>query len=398
MIQISNLTARKLALHQQGLLSAKPKFGRGKKAVLTAIEHLGYVQIDAISVIQRAHHHTLWSRVPAYKPKYLHHLLSKDRAIFEYWSHAAAFLPMKDYLYALPVMKKLSTRAKHWYEVNPEFKTKVFETIKHQGPMYARDFETPDGHTGGMWSWKPAKQALHELFMEGRIAVKSRDSFHRLYDISERVIPDLTGKATAQKQIPSIEEYLVHRCRQAVQAHGLVTIPEIRYQRYITSSQVTSTLETLGLQNLITPVKVDGSNRTYFTSEEILDSVPSRVIKQLHFLSPFDNAVIQRKRVLDLFDFDYQTEIYYPVNKRRYGYFSLPILYGTDFIGRMDPKAHRDRGELEIRNLALRSQVTISDQLVYQLRTRLKDFADFNGCHTYHITRSRPEVLKSLLN
>ena len=394
MIRISNLTARKLALHQQGLLSAKPKFGRGKKAALKAIEHLGYIQIDAISVIQRAHHHTLWSRVPGYKPKYLHHLLSKDRAIFEYWSHAAAFLPMKDYPYALPVMKKLSTRAKHWYEVSPEFKTKVFEAIKHQGPMYARDFETPDGHKGGMWSWKPAKQALHELFMEGRIAVKSRDSFHRLYDISERVIPDLNHEAA----IPSIDEYLVHRCQQAVQAHGLVTIPEIRYQRYITSNQVASTLRTLGSQNLITPIEVEGSSRSYFTSRDILDRVPSRVIKQLHFLSPFDNAVIQRKRVLDLFGFDYQTEIYYPVNKRKYGYFSLPILYGTDFIGRMDPKAHRDSGELEIRNLAFRPQVTIDDSLVHQLKSRIKDFADFNGCQTFRITRSSPEVLKSLLN
>ena len=392
MVSITNLEARKLALSQQGLLSAKPKFGKGKRATLRAIEHLGYVQIDAISVIQRAHHHTLWSRVPGYKPQFLNSLLSKDRSIFEYWSHAAAFMPMKEYRFSLPVMRALSTKAKHWYHVDPSFKLQVLEKIKKEGPLYARDFETPKSASGGMWNWKPAKRALHELFIAGSIAVKSRDSFHRLYDISERVIPALHTHTP-----PSISEYIWHRCQQAIQAHGVSSVSEIRYQRFISGKEVQSVLTDKVEQGLVIPVKIGDSNKEYFSFPEYVDNIPGRVIKQLHFLSPFDNAVIQRKRVKELFDFDYQTEIYYPVDKRKYGYFSLPMLYGTDFIGRIDPKAHRDHKVLEIRNLALEPHVKLTNQLLYELKSKLIQFVAFNECTEFTVTRSMPESLKSSL-
>lgn len=393
-VSISVSDARKLALSQQGLLSAKPKFGRGKKATLRAIEHLGYIQIDAISVIQRAHHHTLWTRVPGYKPRFLNSLMAKDRSIFEYWSHAAAFLPMKDYRFSLPVMHAMSTKAKHWYQVDSSYKLQVLEKIKKEGPLYARDFETPKSTSGGMWNWKPAKQALHELFMEGSITVKSRDSFHRLYDISERVIPALHTQTQTQ---PSIYEYIWHRCQQAIQAHGLTSVSQIRYQRFFSGEQVQSVLKNKTAQGLVVPVKIEGSPQEYFSFPQYLDTLPGRVIKQLHFLSPFDNAVIQRKRVKELFYFDYQTEIYYPVDKRKYGYFSLPVLYGTEFIGRMDPKAHRDRKVLEIRNLALDPHVKSSDKLLNALKSKLDQFAAFNECDEFTITKSTPESLKSAL-
>ncbi len=394
MPHISNSEARKLALSQQGLLSAKPKFGRGKSATLRAIEHLGYIQIDAISVIQRAHHHTLWSRVPGYEPRFLNSMLAKDCSIFEYWSHATAFLPIKDYRFSLPVMHSMSTKAKHWYQVDPSYKLQVLEKIKKEGPLYARDFETPKSQPGAMWNWKPAKQALHELFMEGSIAVKSRDSFHRLYDISERVIPALH---TQTQTPPSISEYIWHRCRQAIQAHGVTSVSEIRYQRFISGKEVQSVLTDKIEQGLVIPVKIGDSNKEYFSFPEYLDNIPARVIRQLHFLSPFDNAVIQRKRAQELFDFDYQTEIYYPIDKRIYGYFSLPVLYGTEFIGRMDPKAHRDRKVLEIRNLALDPHVKSSDKLLNALKSKLNQFASFNECHEFTITKSTPKSLKSAL-
>jgi uncharacterized protein YcaQ len=391
MICISNLTARKLALNQQGLLSAKPKFGRGKKAALKAIEQLGYVQIDAISVIQRAHHHTLWSRVPGYKPQFLYTMLNEDQSIFEYWSHAAAFLPIKHYPYALPVMQTLSTMAKHWYEVDPDYKSQVLARIKENGPLYARDFETPKS-SGGMWSRKPAKKALHELFMEGSIAVRSRESFQRLYDITEKVIP-----LQYTLNPPSVNEYIWHRCQQAIQAHGVVSVTEIGYQRYVTAKQIASVLKTKEAEGKVVTVEIGKSNRTYFSFPDFLEKIPGRVIKQLHFLSPFDNAVIQRKRLNELFGFDYQTEIYYPVNKRKYGYFSLPVLHGTEFIGRMDPKAFRDQKVLEIRNLALEPWVKITDRLVDDMKSKLAEFAMFNDCLEFKVNKTTPAFLKSVL-
>ena len=394
MIHISNKEARKLALSQQGLLSAKPKFGKGKKAVLRAIEHLGYVQIDAISVIQRAHHHTLWSRIPGYKPQYLHRLLSKDREIFEYWSHAAAFLPMKHYQYSLLHMEYLCEKSKHWYQVEPELRAKVLDRIRQEGPLYARDFENPKSDSAGMWNWKPAKMALHELFMEGAVAIRSRDGFQRLYDLPERVIPAHTH---TQTQTPTQSQYIWHLCQVKMQAHGLVTVPEIRYQRPLEARAIESLLEEKIDQGQIVPVAVGKLKHTYYGLPEILETIPSRVVPQVYFLSPFDNAVIQRKRVMNLFAFDYQTEIYYPVNKRKYGYFSLPILYGTEFIGRLDPKAHRKQKVLEIKNLQLEDRVKIDQRLIHGLRDKLDQFSKFNECVEYRISRSEPSFLKSAL-
>ena len=402
-IIISNLAARKLALHQQGLLSAKPKFGKGKKAVLKAIEQLGYIQIDAISVIKRAHHHTLWSRIPGYKPEYLFTILSRDRDIFEYWSHAAAFLPCTDYPYSLLHMKMLAEKKKHWYHVEPELKAAVLKRIKQEGPLYARDFETPKSDSSGMWSWKPAKQALHELFMEGRLTVSSRNGFQRLYDLPERVIPLQYHTHThththTQTPTPTQSEYIWHLCQRAIQAHGVVTIPEIRYQRPIENRAIENVLNSKTEEGVIIPVTVGSLKRTYYASPGSIKAIPARVVPQMHFLSPFDNAVIQRKRLQDIFDFDYQTEIYYPVDKRKYGYFSLPILYGTDFIGRMDPKAHRDKKLLEIRNLVMEPGVKLNERLIYDLKSKLLQFADFNGCMEYRISKSNPGFLKSALS
>ncbi len=395
MVAISNSDARKLALAQQGLLSAKPKFGRGKKAVLTAIAHLGYIQIDAISVIQRAHHHTLWSRIPGYKPRYLFDLLAKDRSIFEYWSHAAAFLPTEDYQYAFLHMQLLCQKSRHWYQVDPELRAAVLERIKQEGPLYARDFETPKGSVG-MWNWKPAKRALHELFMEGAVAVRSRDGFQRLYDLPEKVIPE-PYHTSAHTQTPTLSEYIWHLCQQKIQAHGVVNIAEIRYQMPLKAADIESVLKQKTDQGQILQVKVEGSSGLYYSQSEIIASIPTRVVPQIHFLSPFDNAVIQRKRLSQLFNFNYQTEIYYAIDKRKYGYFSLPILYGTEFIGRMDPKSHRKQKQLEIKNLQLEPKVKITDRLITDLKQKLGEFCDFNQCTSYRIAKTDPLTLKSAL-
>ncbi len=392
-IEIKLAEARKLALSQQGLLKAQPKFGRGKKAVLRAIEHLGYVQIDAISVIQRAHHHTLWSRIPGYKPKYLLDLLNKDRQIFEYWSHAASFLPIRDFRYALPVMQSIQEKGKHWYQVEPEIKSAVLDRITLEGPLYARDFETPKLEAGIMWNWKPAKKALHELFMEGKVTVKSRDGFQRLYEVTERFVPDHIDTS-----IPSYDEYLWFCIQQCIKAQALCTVPEIRYQRIFSNKALTRVIHRKVEQGSLIPVTVDSLKQVYYSLPEVLTQLPLRSSQRIHLLSPFDNMVIQRKRLKDLFDFDYQTEIYYPAHKRVYGYFSMPILHGTSFIGRIDPKAHRETKHLEIRNLVLEDTVRITDAIVEKLKHKLQEFCRFNDCETLEIRKTNPGHLKSTLS
>lgn len=392
-MQVSLQFARKMALNQQGLLSSKPRFGRGKAAVLRALEHLGYVQIDAISVIQRAHHHTLWSRIPGYKPQYLLDLLAKDRSIFEYWSHAMSFLPIKDYRFALPVMEKVRQKGKHWYDVDHDIKQMVLRTIEDGGPKYARDFETPPLDSSIMWNWKPAKKALHELFMEGSITVVSRQGFHRKYDLWPRFRPE-----NIDVNPPSYDQYLWHHIKTTCQAHGLATIPEIRYQKFFSAAELNQVIAEKVKAKQLVELHLKKHKAPYYALPETMEQQPSRVVKNLHFLSPFDNAVIQRKRLKALFGFDYQTEIYYPVDKRKYGYFSMPILYGTEFIGRMDPKAHREQKHLEIRNLAIEPDVTLDQNLVQKLRLKLMEFAHFNECDYFSISQAHPQHLMTTLN
>ena len=391
-MKITPSEARKLILSNQGLVK-KDSFGRGKRAVLKALERLGYVQIDAISVIERAHHHTLWNRVGNYRSKLLYDMLGKDRTVMEYWSHAAAFLPMKHYRYCLHSMHYIRENGCHWFSVETKVKEYVFDRIAHEGALYARDFANTTKLSGEMWDLKPAKKALHELFMEGRLLVSARDNFQRRYDLPERVLP-----AHVDTSLPSEKEQAAHYLLSAIDAQGLMSLGEVHYLRNWIKPLILQYLSEFIEEGTVKEVTVGASEKVFYTTEDKLASMPKRVSKNVFFLSPFDNAVIQRKRLDHFFGFDYQTEIYYPVDKRVYGYFALPILWGAEFIGRLDPKAERKTGVLIINNLQIEPHIKINDQLLWALRDALHDFAAFNGCERFQISKSDPGFLKDWLD
>ncbi|MFQ5648664.1 MAG: winged helix-turn-helix domain-containing protein [bacterium] len=369
--------ARKLALASQGLLRAKP-FGSGKAGALAAIRHLGYVQIDTISVVERAHHHTLWSRVPGYRPEMLNDLQVRDRQIFEYWSHAAAYLPMEDYRFCLPRMQAIAAGEKHWYEPDKKLMQNLLDRFKSEGPLMAKDFAAPENHTpGAWWSWKPAKRALEQLFIEGKLMVTRRNNFHKVYDLPERVLPD--GIDTT---VPSKEEYYRFLIQRAIQANGLATETEIGYHRKGARKGIKSELKRMLAAREVVQVRVHGwDNVTWYTTAEKLNAIPNlRRSRVLRLLSPFDNAIIQRKRVLQLFDFDYQIECYVPAPKRKYGYFCLPILWQGTFVGRLDPKADRATQTLVVKRLVFEPEFTEVGDLAGPLMQRLRKLAHFNGC------------------
>lgn len=391
-VELSLKDAQKLALHHQGLLKTTP-FGKGKSGTYRTLRHLGYVQIDAISVVQRAHHHTLWNRVKDYHPDFLHRLMSVERKVFEYWSHAVAFLPMDDYRFYLPHMQELSSNQKHWYTIDKKIKQQVFDRIKWEGPLFARDFEHNQKLSGQMWDYKPAKKALHELFMEGRLMISARHKFQRLYDLPERVLP-----ADLDISIPSPREltrFLIHK---TLQAHGLAALNEMIYLRKGLRTRVNSLLEEMAEDKEINKVKLENiSGKIFYTRKEYLENLPSRIVKQVHFLSPFDNAVIQRKRLSQLFGFDYQTEIYLPPANRIYGYFAMPVLWGTRFIGRINPKADRPNKTLIIRNLFIEPEVRITDQLMQALEQALLEFTRFNNCEKIILEQTNHPIVKAAL-
>jgi uncharacterized protein YcaQ len=363
--------ARKLVLHSQQLPPRKQK-GRAKDATLASIEQLGYVQIDTISVIQRAHHHTLWNRNPRYQPAQLEQLLA-EKKVFEYWSHAAAYLPLRDYRFSLYRKNAISSgKQNHWYRRDPKMMKYVLDRITAEGPLMAKDFE----HTGETitdWTSKPAKQALEYLFMQGDLMIPCRSNFHKVYDLTERVLPPHVDNTP-----PTDEEYARFLIIRYLEANGVGLVREFSYLLKNIKPQLSRTLKQMLSDNELQLVRIAGEDYYMLPKSSALLGKPlSR--RKLKFLSPFDNLLIQRNRVRKLFNFDYQIECYLPAHKRKFGYFVLPILWDGRLVGRMDCKADRKTLILHIYNLIFEPWVSKKETLRSALRNELKAFKSFNG-------------------
>ncbi|MBI9058041.1 MAG: AlkZ family DNA glycosylase [Labilibaculum sp.] len=382
--------ARKLVLLSQKIPPAKAS-GTALSASLSAIEHLGYIQIDTISAIERAHHHTLWNRNPLYQNTHLDQLVA-DKKVFEYWSHAAAYLPMRDYRFSLPRKRAIANGdAKHWFKRDKKLMNSVLKRIADEGPLMAKDFE----HTGkkkGEWTTKPAKQALENLFMQGDVMIGSRLNFHKVYELTERVLPE-----NINDSMPSEKEYFRFMITRYLEANGLGQASEIAYLLKNTKIPVQRMLQEMHASGELTQVKLNELD--YYTlanSLELLNKPLAR--NKLKILSPFDNLVIQRKRLKTLFNFDYQIECYVPEAKRQYGYFSLPILWNGKFVARMDCKAERKNNILHINHIALEDKLTKTEDFAYSLVKELQSFMKFNNCNKVQLYKTTPSNFTPILN
>ncbi len=381
--------ARKLVLLSQRLPPTKQN-GSAIAATLSAIEHLGYIQIDTISAIERAHHHTIWNRNPRYKLSHLDRLLD-DKQIFEYWSHAAAYLPMRDYRYSLPRKQALANGDQnHWYERDEQLMKTVLQRIETEGPLMAKDFEN-NGNKSGEWRSKPAKRALEYLFMQGDLMVPYRVNFHKVYDLTERVLP-----ADIDTSIPDSEEYARFLITRFLQANGLGQSVEIAYLLGNTKALITTTLQEMVIGGELLQVSVGKMN--YYVLPASLELLRKPLARsKLKILSPFDNLVIQRKRMQALFNFDYSLECYLPETKRQFGYFSLPILWNGKLAARMDCKAERKKALLHIRHLVVEPGLSKFDEFIGALCKELPSFLKFNGCQSILLHRTSPGDVKPLL-
>ena len=340
---------------------------------LQIIEHLGYVQVDSISVIERAHHHVFWSRNQKYQPTDLTQLI-ETRQAFEYWSHAASYLPMKDYKYSLPMKEAFRNRETSWFPKDPRMMKNVMARIRKEGPLRSKDFEKTQQGKTGWWDWKPAKKALERLFLEGQLEVTRREGFQKVYDIPENVIPSSVD--TVRPSDAEYSRFLIHR---TLRHHGFATAAEIAYLRSApTKTSVLAALKEMESDNEITKVSVEGIDQPYYALPTALETIP-RAGTKIHILSPFDNLIIQRKKLATLFSYDYQIECYVPASKRKYGYFCLPLLQGTRFIARIDCKADRKNKQLLVKAIHFEKEV---DRATLQkpLNFKLSAFAKFNGC------------------
>lgn len=380
---------RRLALRAQGLLQARP-FGRGLDGARKAIEHIGYVQIDTISVVERAHHHVFHSRVPQFKPAMTNQMLL-ERDIFEYCAHAAAFLPIGDFRFSLPDKHAIRSGQAHWYD-NPDKKlmSELLERIRKDGPLRSRDVGTNATKRAGWWDWKPAKRALEQLYMQGDLMVCDREGFQKTYDLTERVLP-----SHINTEMPDMTEFAAHILDQQLRCHGVVSLKGLTYLRRNAELRkaVKNLLNERLAQGALEQLKLS-SGEVFLVETGALERPLPRLSNRMLILSPFDNSVIQRDRLKALFQYDYQIECYVPAAKRQYGYFCLPLLFRDEFVGRMDCKAHRKTRHLEIKFLHFESHDFDEDLVMNAFMDALKAFCQFQECDTVSLTAVHPKRLR----
>ncbi|WP_028022478.1 winged helix-turn-helix domain-containing protein [Enterovibrio calviensis] len=379
MQSITKAEARKLILLSQGFSANKTNL-TDLESTLSVIERLGYVQIDTISVVKRAHHHVLWSRNATYRESHLSQLLA-DKTVFEYWAHAASFLPMKDFRFTLPRKAAIkSGEHKHWYSKDHTMMDAILKRIEEEGPLMAKDFDSPSRKHQG-WGTKPAKQALENLYMQGELMVPKRENFHKVYDLTERVLPEKINKTR-----PSDEEYGRYLVLNYLNAHGVGTVQEMTYLLKGVKSLVNNALNVLCDEGKVEPIRI--GDVPYFAASSSLALLNRRLNRQqAKILSPFDSLVIQRKRASALFDFDYLIECYVPEPKRRFGYFSLPILWNAELVARADCKTDKATSTLIVNHLSLEPSVKRSEAFMSALEDELQFFAAFNGCDSHSIKK-----------
>jgi uncharacterized protein len=374
---------RFLTLESQGLTKPYP-FGKGKDAVLKTLEHLGYLQIDTLSIVERTHHHTLWTRIPDYKTEYLDELV-EERKVFEYWFHAASYLPMKDFRFALPQMLDVKQSKTHYYNADPKVMKYVLDTIRGEGPKRARDFENETKKAGSWWSWKPTKIALERLFLQGDLMISSRNGMQKTYDLTENVLPK-----SINTTLPTDLEFAEYLVKTYLNAYGFTTVKQITHLKTgeVLRKNVDTILKSMLENGTIQEVNIENMP-SVFVQKDLLERT-NKTNSNIRILSPFDNSIIHRDRVKHFFDFDYKVECYTPKEKRQYGYFCLPILFGETFIGRVDCKAHRKEKEFEVIHLHIEN-TTIDIELWKQPFVEIiKSFATFNGCKNIKLTKVSP--------
>lgn len=374
--------ARKIALRSQHLHSRR-ELGSGAPGALAAIEHLSYVQIDTLAVVERAHSHTLWNRVSGFTPEHIDQL-QEDGKIFEHWAHALAYLPISDYRFSLPMMKRIADGESHWFQKDPKQTRMVLKRIKEEGPLSAKDF-TDKKNSDAMWSRSPSKQALEQLFMEGELMIPKRNNFHKVYDLTERVLA-----SDVDTSMPSTNELCRHLIMRYLKAHGIGQLKEFYYLRKGLGDSIKIALDELVEAKEIITINVKNSgeeHKSYCLLETVSETefkLPSGLVR---ILSPFDNAVIQRKRLEQLFDYSYQIECYVPKGKREYGYFCLPILYNSSFVGRIDAKADRRNRVLNITHLHVEKPIKSLERFYARLAKELERFAKFNQCDEFVLNK-----------
>jgi uncharacterized protein len=336
---LSKAAARRIWLRAQRLDNQAP-FGDGPAATASAVDHLGYVQIDTINVIERCHHHILWSRIPDYRRADLRHAQSADKTVFEYWTHALSYVPVKHLHYFIPAMKRHRREGHRWLTaVKPAEIRKVLGLIRRDGPLTIRDIDD-DVLVEKVHLWasrKPSKRALQLLFYEGRLTVSERNGMLKTYDLMTRHFGwEKPPKGASSTEITA---YLLDR---ALRAQGVISLDSVCHLNASGKAAVRRLVEARVRRHELVPVAVEGAGKQeHWAEPATLEQAGGAASELVHILSPFDPLIIQRKRTHLFFDYEHRFEAYVPKEKRRFGYFALPVLAGESIVAAIDLKTDR---------------------------------------------------------
>lgn len=382
MFDIDAATARRTILHLQGL-TRPPNKRMARSALYDLIETLGFVQLDSIQWVERAHHMILFARNQTYRPKHLDPLIEKEQLLFENWTHDASFIPSRFLPYWRHKFSRdeaaLTKKFTNWQgEGFTSHMDTLLNRIKNEGALMSRDLERPKGKQE-MWQWHDGKAALEYLWRTGRLAIKSRRNFQKIYDLPDRCFCDEDRAKTVDH-----EEFIDWACRSALDRLGFGTPADIaRFWDLLSINEVKTWLDRQDGQSFRT-ICVSGKDKKAKELiarpdiEDITDGLPN-MPNRVRVLSPFDPVIRDRKRLEWLWGFDYRIEIYVPEEKRIWGYYIFPLLEKDRLIGRIDMKADRKVDALVVRKIWLEKGVKLSAARRGRIQAELVRQARFSG-------------------
>jgi uncharacterized protein len=406
---ISPTTARRLAVTRQRL--AEPRPAADADGIMDVVRDIGCLQLDPISVVARSHLLVLWSRLGQYDQAHLDNLLWEERRLFEYWAHCASIVLTEDYPVYLPMMRAYGVeesgrgvRRRAWIEQNRALHDHILSSLAADGPLPSRVFEDraqAEWHSTGWTSGRNTAQVLDYLWTCGTITVAGRAGLQKLWDLSERVLPEWTPREEL-----SAQELTRRAAQTSLRALGVARAPHIQ-NHYIRGRYpgLTSVLGDLEAEGQIVRVQIAEDGRAwpgpwYVHNEDLalLDALEAGQWQpRTTLLSPFDNLICDRRRTELLFGFDFRIEIYVPKEKRRYGYYVLPILHGDRLIGRIDPAFNRARKQLTINAVHVEPGAPGDKDTGQAINATIEDLARFLGAGDIVYAAETPKLWRRWL-
>ena len=402
MLTLTTAQARALHLAAQGLLQP-PDPSATPASLLACISRMALLQIDTIHVVARSPYLVLFSRLGQYPPHWLDEALAAG-TLFETWAHEACFAPIDDLL----LHRSFNRQARQHWGLNSARQTQIQQRtqmdsllahIRQNGAVKSSDFERKDDQASAWWGWKDEKRWLEALFAYGELMVARRERFQRVYDLAERVAPQLTRAPVTELPADAVHQQFIERSVAALGISQARWIHDyFRMKPRLSDADLNAMVE----RGTLLRVAVQGwqaPGYVHASQAGILRQAAADALLATHttVLSPFDPVVWDRERASALFDFDYRLECYTPEPKRVYGYFVLPILCCGQLIGRLDAKAHRAQGIFEVKSVFVQPGMTWDESQIQAVAHAIGQCALWHGTPKVQLSRTQPAKLAAPL-